>query len=67
MKPVIPPRAVIYTKDVMNITGLKQRAAGRLLSAIRRQHQKRHGAFITTREFSQYTGISEDTIQPYLR
>lgn len=62
----VPNRVVVYTKDVCNITGLRQRAARRLLTAIRRQLGKQRGAFITAREFAECTGIAEDTVQSFL-
>lgn len=62
----IPPRVVIYTKDVSNITGLRRRAAGRLLTTIRQKLGKEPNAFVTVQEFAACTGISQDVIQPFL-
>lgn len=62
----IPPRIVIYAKDVMNITGRKERTARKLLSQIRKQHQKKPTDFITVEEFCQYTGLKEEKIWPFL-
>lgn len=63
----IPNRVVIYAKDVANITGLRQRASGKLLAAIRDKFGKSRSAFVTVQEFSTYTGINEEAIQPFLR
>lgn len=62
----IPPRIVIYAKDVMNITGRKERTARKLLSQIRKRHQKKPTEFITVEEFCSYTGIKEEKIWPFL-
>jgi hypothetical protein len=62
----IPPRIVIYTKDVMNITGRKERTARKLLSEIRKQQGKKQTDFITVEEFCQYTGLREEKIYPFL-
>jgi hypothetical protein len=62
----LPPRAVIYTKDVMNITGRKERTCRKLLSNIRKRHGKKRADFVTVGEFSQFTGIEEEKIYPFL-
>ena len=62
----IPNRVVIYTKDVSNITGLRQRAAGKLLAAIRQKLGKPPSAFVTVQEFAAHTGISEETLTIFL-
>jgi hypothetical protein len=62
----IPPRIVIYTKDVMNITGRKERTARRLLSLIRKHYSKKQNDFITVEEFCQFTGLKEEKIYPFL-
>jgi len=38
-----------------------------LLSKIRRANQKDEHQFITVHEFASFTGIPEDTIEPYLK
>jgi hypothetical protein len=63
---VIPNRIVIYTKDVSNITGLRPRAARKLLYLIRQKLGKDRTAFITVQEFSHHTGINEEVIQAFL-
>jgi len=63
----LPNRVVVYTKDVSNITGLRPRAARKLLCLIRQKLQKDPGAFVTTEEFSLHTGIREEVIHAFLR
>ncbi|RYZ20388.1 MAG: hypothetical protein EOO10_23290 [Chitinophagaceae bacterium] len=63
----VPNRVVVYPKDVANITGLRPRAARKLLSLIRQKLQKDRSAFITVRDFAGVTGISEDIVQTFLR
>ena len=66
MQQTIPNRIVIYAKDIMDITGRKERAARKLLSKIRKKYNKANGEFITIKEFSEYTKISEDLVKSFL-
>jgi hypothetical protein len=63
----IPYRVVIYPKDVMNITGRRERTARKLLARIRKQFSKPAGSFITVEEFCLFTGLKEEMINPFLR
>lgn len=60
-------RVVIYAKDIATITGRKISASRNLYRAILRSFEKQPGQFITLREFSIYTGISEDQAKEYLQ
>jgi predicted RNA-binding protein YlqC (UPF0109 family) len=62
----IPPRAVIHSRDVENITGRKGRTAQRLLQTIRKAIGKAKFQFITVSEFCQFTGIDEVTVRGFL-
>ncbi|HLG40488.1 MAG TPA: hypothetical protein VI461_12500 [Chitinophagaceae bacterium] len=66
MQQSIPNRIVIYAKDVMNITGRKERAARKLLAKIRKKYNKANGEFITIKEFCEYTKIDEELIKSFL-
>jgi hypothetical protein len=59
-------RMVIYTKDVMNITGRKERAARLLLLQIRKKYRKKRAELVSVEEFCLYTGLSEDKVMVYL-
>jgi hypothetical protein len=63
----IPPRLVIYAKDVMNITGRQERTARKLLAKIRRQQNKPPGAFVSIDEFCQHTGLKEEKVIHFLK
>ena len=63
----IPNRLVIYTKDVMNITGRKERTAQKLLAQIRLRYQKSKEDFITLIEFCAFTGLKEEQVMPFLK
>ena len=63
----IPNRLVIYTKDVMNITGRKERTAQKLLANIRKRYNKSLTDFITVHEFCAYAGLKEEQVMPYLK
>ena len=67
MQEKIPVRTVIYAKDVMNITGRKERAAWKLLTHIRKKYKKKKGQFVTVKEFSDFTGIAGDLMYPFLK
>ncbi len=67
MQQKVPVRIVIYAKDVINITGRKERSAWKLLAQIRKKYNKEKGQFVTVKEFSEYTGIEEESIYCYLR
>jgi hypothetical protein len=66
MQEVIPRRIVVYAKDVMNITGRRERAARKLLADIRKKYKKKKGDFISVKDFCNYTGLEEITVEPFL-
>lgn len=66
MQQTIPNRIVIYAKDVMNITGRKERAARKLLARIRKKYQKANGEFISIDEFCEYTSLRKDSVSEFL-
>lgn len=66
MQQKIPTRIVIYAKDVMIITGRKERAAWKLLASIRKKYKKKKGQFVTIDEFCEHTGIKEERVIPFL-
>ena len=66
MTKVIPNRIVIYTKDVMNITGRKERAAKKLLANIRKKYKKSRGGFISVDEFCEYTMLNKESVEKFL-
>ena len=66
MQQTIPNRIVIYAKDVMNITGRKERAARKLLAKIRKKNEKKEGEFISIEEFCSFTGLKEEKVAPFL-
>jgi hypothetical protein len=66
MQQTIPNRIVIYAKDIMNITGRKERAARKLLAQIRKKYQKKNGEFISIDEFCEFTGLKEEKVTAFL-
>ena len=66
MQQTIPNRIVIYAKDIMNITGRKERAARKLLAQIRKKYKKEPGKFTTVSEFCEYTGLKEESVNRFL-
>jgi len=66
MAKTIPNRIIIYTKDVMNITGRKEQAAKKLLAQIRKKYNKKRGGFISIDEFCEFTMIKKEIVNPFL-
>jgi hypothetical protein len=66
MQQTIPNRIVIYAKDIMNITGRKERAARKLLAQIRKKYRKKKGEFISIDEFCEFTGLKEEKVSAFL-
>jgi len=62
----IPPRIVIYAKDIQNITGRRERTARRILSQIRTHYRKKPNEFVTVKEFCEFTGIEVTEVSKYL-
>jgi cytochrome oxidase assembly protein ShyY1 len=62
----IPPRSIVYPKDVENITGLADRTARNVIQNVRKAFGKQKHQFITIREFCAYTGIDEDLVREYM-
>ena len=57
-----PSRIVVYTKDVMHITGKGERTARKLLTRVRRHYGKDRRSLVTVEEFCAYTGFDPDTV-----
>jgi hypothetical protein len=62
----IPPRIIIYAKDIMNITGRQERTARRLISRIRKHFHKEKRDFITIDEFCSFTGVKKEYVREFL-
>jgi hypothetical protein len=62
----IPNRIVVYAKDIMNITGRRERAARKLLAQIRKAGGKTRGAFVSVEEFCTYTGLRPEHVAVFL-
>lgn len=59
-------RIVIYTKDIMQITGKGERASRNLLNNIREKLGKTKSDFITVDEFCLHTGLKLEQVQPFI-
>ena len=62
----IPSRLIVYTKDVMNITGRSKNPSRNILAAIRKKYNKPPKALVTIEEFCEFTGLKEDKVIPFL-
>jgi len=63
---MIPNRIVIYAKDIMNITGRRERAARKLLAKIRKKYKKKRGEFISIDEFCEFTSLKKESVWEFL-
>jgi hypothetical protein len=63
----IPERLVIFTRDVQNITGLKERAARNLLVKIKIAFSKSSKAYVTIDEFCTFTEIPEERVMEHIQ
>jgi hypothetical protein len=62
----IPPRLMIYTRDIENIIGRKRTAAWRLMQQIRAFFNKGEKDFITVTEFCIFMNLEEGLVREYL-
>jgi hypothetical protein len=63
----IPPRIIIYPKDVVNITGRSERTARKLIQKVRLIFGKSPDEFVTVKEFCTVFGIEESHVKDYLK
>lgn len=59
-------RICIYPKDIQRITGKSERYGRVLIHKIKEHFQKEKSQFVTIREFSKYTGISEEEVLKFI-
>ena len=66
MNQKVPHRIVIYIKDIMNITGRRERAASKMMAAMKKKYKKKRTDFLTVKEFCAYTGFNEESVKEFL-
>jgi hypothetical protein len=62
----IPRRAIIYAKDIENITGRKRRTAFAMLQKIKTFYNKTSKDLITISEFCAFMGMEKEVVYEYL-
>ena len=62
----IPLRIILYTKDVINITGRADRFCRRMLAHVKDVLGKTKKQLVTVKEFCQVYGIPEDHVNSFL-
>jgi len=60
-------RLVVYTKDVMVITGRSEKYSRTLLRQIKERLSKDPHQFVSFSEFCQFTGLSANDVERSLR
>jgi hypothetical protein len=63
----IPGLIIIYPKDIVNITGRKERTARDMLSRLRKHLGKQQKDLITFEEFCTFYKLDPATIKPFLK
>lgn len=63
---MLKKRCVIYPKDIQIITGRSERYSHSLIQKIRKFYQKESHQYITLNEFSAFSGIPIEQIEPYI-
>ena len=63
----IPDRIVLFTRDIVNITGVSLRTAQRMIQKIRKIYGKPELQFITIYEFCEVYGLHVEDVKLYLR
>lgn len=56
-------RLVVYTKDVVLVTGQCERTARRLLKKIRKHYGLDDKTYVSLEAFCSYTGLSEEKLK----
>lgn len=62
----IPQRFVVYTIDVMNITGKSINTCQKMLQQTRKKFKKPERSLVTVEEFCNYTGFKIEAVMQYL-
>ena len=60
-------RICIYPKDIQCITGRSESFGRKLIRQIKKHFDKKPHQFITSAEFSEYSGIDQEIVDEYLR
>lgn len=63
---IIPPRIIIYAKDIENITGRRKRTCYTILQKIKKHYRKKTNDLVTVKEFSEFMSIPESLIKDFL-
>lgn len=61
----MPPRIIIYAKDVENITGRSLRTCYTILQKIKQHYGKKPSDLVTIKEFSEFMSIPESLIRDF--
>ena len=59
-------RLVIYAKDIMNLTGRRERVAYKLLSQIRNKFGMEKGSMVSVKQFCSFTGLKVEDVMKHL-
>ncbi len=58
---------VIYTSDMMRLTGRSERTVRRWIAAIRKEPGRKKNTLITIQEFCAYTGYDPEKIAAFIQ
>ena len=60
-------RVCIYPKDIQRITGKSYRYSSRMINEIKKELNREKEQFVTIEEFCNYTGISQDLVESFIK
>lgn len=63
---MIPPRIIIYAKDIENITGRRKRTCYTILEKIKKHYKKKKDDLVTIKEFCEFMRIDEDLVKDFM-
>ena len=64
---MISGRAVVYAKDVMNITGRSKTFSYDLIIKIKKSNGRDKRSFVGIRDFCEYTGLEEKEVLKFIQ
>jgi hypothetical protein len=62
----IPPRVIIYTRDIAPMLGMSQRNAQRILNKVRKAFNKSPEHLVTVREFCIVMQMEEESVRKFI-
>jgi hypothetical protein len=62
----IPPRMIIYTRDIARLTGMSMRNAQRIMNKVRKAFDKSSEQLVTIEEFCTVMKMEKEYVMKYI-